>query len=144
MMPPARPAAPEGLLEAAVYAADLDAAEAFYGEVVGLEVLLRQKPRHVFFTAGETVVLVFNPAETVKPPAAGALPVPTHGAHGPGHICFRTPGAALDGWGEHLTRAGIEIEADFVWPNGARSIYVRDPAGNSVEFAEPKLWGFAA
>ena len=26
------------------------------------------------------------------------------------------------------------------WPNGARSIYVRDPAGNSLEFAEPALW----
>ena len=41
--------------------------------------------------------------------------------------------------------AGVAIEADFRWPGGdgvpgARSIYVRDPAGNSVEFAEPRLW----
>ena len=26
------------------------------------------------------------------------------------------------------------------WPNGARSLYFRDPAGNSVEIAEPRLW----
>ncbi len=137
-------AAPDGVLEAAVYAADLDAAEAFYGRVVGLDVMLRQAPRHVFFRAGGTVVLVFNPAETVKPPPADGLPVPPHGSTGPGHLCFRVPGRDLDAWAAHLAAAGIPIEADVSWPNGARSIYVRDPAGNSVEFAEPKLWGFAA
>ncbi len=141
-MPAARPEAPEGVLEAALYVEDLDAAEAFYGGIVGLDVMLRHKPRHVFFTAGETVVLVFNPAETVKPPAPGSLPVPPHGATGAGHICFRVPGEALDGWADQFVREGIDIEADFTWPNGARSIYVRDPGHNSVEFAEPKLWGF--
>ncbi len=135
---------PDGVLEAAVYAADLDAAEVFYGRVVGLDVMLRQAPRHVFFRAGGTVVLVFNPTETVKPPAAGSLAVPPHGATGAGHLCFRVPGTALDGWAGHLVAAGYPVEADVHWPNGARSIYVRDPAGNSVEFAEPKLWGFAA
>ena len=139
-----RPGAPEAVLEAAVYVEDLDAAEAFYGDVVGLDVMLRHKPRHVFFTAGETVVLVFNPTETVKPPAPGSLPVPPHGASGAGHICFRVPGAALDGWADHLAAECIDIEADFTWPNGARSIYVRDPGNNSVEFAEPKLWGVDA
>lgn len=141
-MPAARPEAPEGVMEVAVYVADLDAAEDFYGRVVGLGVMLRHKPRHVFFTAGETVVLVFNPAETVKPPEPGNLPVPPHGARGAGHICFRVPGAALDGWVDHLAAEHISVEADFTWPNGARSIYVRDPGDNSVEFAEPKLWGF--
>jgi catechol 2,3-dioxygenase-like lactoylglutathione lyase family enzyme len=38
--------------------------------------------------------------------------------------------------------AGVAIEADFRWPNGARSIYVRDPAGTSVELAERPLWRF--
>ena len=40
----------------------------------------------------------------------------------------------------HLEGAGIAIEADFEWPGGGRSLYVRDPAGNSVEFAEPRIW----
>ena len=53
---------------------------------------------------------------------------------------FAADAAALKAWHERLESAGIEIEADFEWPNGARSIYVRDPAGNSIEFAEPKLW----
>ncbi|MGN6582964.1 MAG: glyoxalase/bleomycin resistance/extradiol dioxygenase family protein, partial [Rhizobiaceae bacterium] len=25
--------------------------------------------------------------------------------------------------------------------SGGRSIYFRDPAGNSIEFAEPRIWG---
>ncbi|TIR45476.1 MAG: glyoxalase/bleomycin resistance/extradiol dioxygenase family protein, partial [Mesorhizobium sp.] len=24
---------------------------------------------------------------------------------------------------------------------GGRSIYIRDPSGNSIEFAEPRIWG---
>ena len=42
-----------------------------------------------------------------------------------------------------LREKGIAIEADFVWPGGGRSIYFRDPSGNSLEFGEPKIWGLA-
>lgn len=129
-----------GILEASVYAEDLDAAEAFYGEALGLVRIRRVRDRHVFFRAGPSVLLVFNPAETVKPPPPGALPVPPHGAHGPGHVCLAMDAAGLDAMHARLLHRGIEIEADFRWPNGARSIYIRDPAGNSVEFAEWRLW----
>jgi hypothetical protein len=37
----------------------------------------------------------------------------------------------------------VLIEADFEWPAGGHSIYFRDPAGNCLEFAEPKIWGLA-
>jgi hypothetical protein len=26
------------------------------------------------------------------------------------------------------------------WPNGALSIYFRDPAGNSIELVTPNIW----
>jgi catechol 2,3-dioxygenase-like lactoylglutathione lyase family enzyme len=29
---------------------------------------------------------------------------------------------------------------EFDWPNGAHSMYFRDPAGNSLEIAERALW----
>jgi catechol 2,3-dioxygenase-like lactoylglutathione lyase family enzyme len=137
-------APPDRVLETALYAADLDAAEAFYGGVVGLERVARAGGRHVFFRCGQGMLLVFNPAETAKPPGDPALPVPPHGAAGPGHMCFAAAAGALDGWRARLEAAGVAIEADFHWPGGARSIYVRDPAGNSVEFAEPGLWDFPA
>lgn len=128
------------VLETALYAADLDAAEAFYGGILGLPRLTRHADRHVFFRLDGAMLLIFNPAETVHPPAAGALPVPPHGALGPGHVAFAADAAELDALRARLEAAGIAIEADFAWPNGARSLYVRDPAGNSVEFAEPRLW----
>jgi len=133
-------AALEGILETALYADDLDAAEAFYGNVLGLARITRVGNRHVFFRCGDGVLLIFNAAETVKPPAAGALPVPSHGTQGKGHMCFRVGAPALEAWKAKLEAAGVAIEADIRWPNGARSFYFRDPAGNSLECAEPGLW----
>jgi catechol 2,3-dioxygenase-like lactoylglutathione lyase family enzyme len=42
---------------------------------------------------------------------------------------------------DKLRAAGVAIESDFHWPNGGRSIYFRDPAGNSLECAEAIIWG---
>jgi len=130
----------EGILETALYVDDLDAAEAFYGGVLGLEKVLRAGNRHVFFRCGPGILLIFNPSETIKPLSPDAVPVPPHGATGPGHACFRMSGEAIDRMVEKLNKAPIPIESDFRWSNGARSIYFRDPAGNSLECAESKLW----
>lgn len=134
------PSPPGAVLEAALYADDLDAAEAFYGGVLGLPRVLRAGNRHVFFRAGRTILLVFNPDETEVADPDAKLPVPPHGARGPGHLCFAASRAEIDAWRARLEAAGHPIEADFDWPNGARSIYFRDPAGNSLEMAEPRLW----
>ncbi len=133
---------PSGILETAIYASDLDAAEAFYRGVLGLERIARVEGRHVFFRCGEGVLLVFNPTETVKPPAADArLPVPPHGTQGRGHLCFRAEAGQIERWKAHLAAHEVPIEAELEWPQGGRSIYFRDPAGNSLEFAEPRIWG---
>jgi catechol 2,3-dioxygenase-like lactoylglutathione lyase family enzyme len=88
------------------------------------------------------MLLIFNPDVTERPPVQdGKLPVPTHGARGEGHVCFRASADEITAWRAHLEKEGVEIEADFEWPGGGRSIYFRDPAGNSIEFAEPRLWG---
>ena len=129
-----------GILEAAVYVDDLDVAAVFYGGILGLEMVGQQDGRHVFFRCGETIVLVFRAEETRKPAPSGGLPIPVHGATGAGHLCFAVDGASLDGWRQRLVDADVKIEADFRWDNGARSIYFRDPGGNSIELAEPRLW----
>lgn len=133
---------PTGILESALYAEDLDAAEAFYRDVLGLERISRVGNRHVFFRCGDGVLLIFNPEETVKPPAPDAkLPVPPHGMRGQGHVCFRATEEEIDRWKERLAEHGVALESEFEWPSGGRSIYFRDPAGNSIEFANPKIWG---
>ncbi len=123
------------ILEACVYAADLDAAEGFYAGVLGMEVIARVEGRHVFFRCGGRVFLVFNPAATVTGSA-----VPGHGATGPGHVCFAMAAKELDAWRGHLRARGVEIETEHAWPGGGRSLYVRDPAGNSVELGTPSIW----
>ena len=135
--------APEGILETVLYATDLEAAEHFYREKLGMEPFARVAKRHLFYRCGSQVLLIFNPDATALPPPADALPVPPHGAKGPGHLCFRASAADIQSWRERLEREGVAIEADFEWPGGGRSIYFRDPAGNCLEFAEPRIWGFS-
>ena len=132
---------PSAILETALYASDLGAAETFYTTVLGLTVYGRVAGRHVFFKCDNQMLLIFNPAATVAPPVSTALPVPPHGSHGQGHVCFRAEAQEIVAWKAHLEGKGIAIEADFVWPSGGRSIYFRDPAGNSIEFAEGRIWG---
>lgn len=132
----------EGVLETCLYAADLVAAEHFYGELLALPVFAREFGRHVFFRCGAEMLLVFNAERTST--AAGevdGVSIPLHGARGAGHVCFRVPEAELAAWRERLANARIAIEAEVRWPRGGVSLYVRDPAGNSVEFAPGSIWG---
>jgi catechol 2,3-dioxygenase-like lactoylglutathione lyase family enzyme len=133
---------PSAILESALYVTDLGAAEAFYGEVIGLERIARAEGRHVFFRCGKGVLLLFN-AEATRhaPPPDTRLPVPPHGTLGEGHLCFSATADEIDRWKTALEDRKVAIEADFEWPGGGRSIYFRDPSGNSIEFAEPRIWG---
>lgn len=133
---------PSAILESALYVTDLDASETFYGEVIGLERIAKVDGRHVFFRCGQGVLLLFD-AEATKhaPPPDARLPVPPHGTVGQGHLCFAATASEIAAWKAELARRGVEVEADFEWPAGGRSIYLRDPSGNSIEFAEPRIWG---
>jgi catechol 2,3-dioxygenase-like lactoylglutathione lyase family enzyme len=127
----------EQILETCLYASDLVAAEAFYRDVLGLEPFARKAGRHLFFRCGRRVLLLFDPEATSRPGAG----VPAHGAHGPGHVAFAVREAELDGWRDRLRAHGVAIEQEIAWPRGGRSLYFRDPAGNSLELASAGIWG---
>lgn len=131
---------PSAILEAALYVDDLDAAERFYGEVLDLTLIQRVEDRHVFYRIGNSVLLLFNPDQTEQPPTNPDLPVPPHGARGAGHVCLVLTRDEIATMRKHLLDWNVPLDAEFDWPNGAKSLYVRDPAGNSVEFAEGHLW----
>jgi catechol 2,3-dioxygenase-like lactoylglutathione lyase family enzyme len=126
------------VLETILYVDDLNAAEQFYGDVLGLELDSKKDGLFVFFKCGDGMLLLFEPK------AAGTgRNVPAHGARGPGHACFAVAEDDLDGWKRRLETAGVAIEQEMNWPRGGRSFYFRDPAGNSLELATPKIWGMA-
>lgn len=125
------------VLETCLYVDDLEAAEHFYAQVLGLEPFSRVQGRHTFFSCESGMFLLFNPAATEKP---GQI-VPSHGARGPGHVAFAIGAAEIPQWRERLQQYQVGIETEVRWPGGGHSLYFRDPAGNSVELTTPKTWG---
>lgn len=131
--PPVRARA---ILETVLYAPDVAAAEAFYTGVFGLTVALHMGSRGVALHCGDGVLLVFDPAAT----RADDQEVPSHGAEGPGHVAFTATADELPAWRAHLAARAVPVEREVTWPGGGTSLYLRDPAGNSVELAPPGLW----
>src|SRR5688572_19647308 len=128
------PLSPSAILETALYVDNLATARPFHEQILGLTVVDEQPGRHLFFRCGQGMLLLFIADACAVP--GGMLP--THGAQGPGHMAFTAAtDAELDAWQQHLHAHHIAIEATINWPNGGRSIYFRDPAGNSLEFATP-------
>jgi catechol 2,3-dioxygenase-like lactoylglutathione lyase family enzyme len=127
----------KSIIETGIYVDDLNAAETFYQTVLGLRVMAKEPGRHVFFQVGESsVLLAFRSEATLK-----GDPLPPHGATGPGHFALGIDRDSFDVWRKHLQEHGIAIEKEVEWPRGGRSLYFRDPAGNSVELITPGLWG---
>ena len=127
------------LLETAIYARDLEAARQFYEEILQLPFYSRKENRHVFFKLGNGMLLIFNPNSTRE---EGGL-MPPHGVEGACHVAFAVPESKLDCWRTRLQQYHIDIEQEITWPGGGRSLYFRDPAGNSVEITTPKIWRYS-
>ena len=126
------------ILETSLYVGDLDLAESFYTSALGLNLFAKEAGRHLFFKFGDQMLLIFNAAKTIE-----ETEVAPHGASGPGHVAFAVRLSELDRWASRLRARGIQIERDTAWPNGGRSLYFRDPAGNCLELASPLVWGMA-
>jgi catechol 2,3-dioxygenase-like lactoylglutathione lyase family enzyme len=126
-----------GVLETVLYARDLDRAVAFYVDVLGLALVSDNRPLSIALrVAPGVVVLIFDPDRSREP----GRPVPSHATEGPGHVAFMIDDDAYDSWLDALKAAGTPIEHEHTWNANARSIYVRDPAGNSVELITADIW----
>jgi catechol 2,3-dioxygenase-like lactoylglutathione lyase family enzyme len=127
----------KAVVETAIYVDDLNATEAFYGTIMGLPIIGKEPGRHVFFQVGEaTVLLAFLADATLK-----GDQLPRHGTTGPGHFALGVDTEAFCAWRNLLQGHSVAIEKEVEWPRGGRSIYFRDPAGNSVELVTPGVWG---
>lgn len=127
----------KSVIETSIYVDDLSAAERFYATVLGLNIVAKEAGRHVFFQVGDSsMLLAFNPETTRK-----GDHLPHHGAHGPGHFAMGIEPQSYEAWKKVLQDHHVPIEQEIDWPRGGKSIYFRDPSGNSVELVTPGVWG---
>ncbi|MCY3970926.1 MAG: VOC family protein, partial [Acidobacteria bacterium] len=62
----------------------------------------------------------------------------------PGHLAFGVTEDEIDLWRAHLESHDVPVEQEIDWGGSrGRSIYFRDPDGNSLEFATSALWGLS-
>ena len=125
---------PRGVYETVLYADDVSATARFYESVLGLRLVAGPDDLMAAIRLEDGgVLLIFDPQRASQPGRA----VP-HGAAGAGHVAFSV--AELDDAAVELRARGVELERETEWPPGGRSIYFRDPAGNSVELVEGEVW----
>jgi catechol 2,3-dioxygenase-like lactoylglutathione lyase family enzyme len=121
--------------ETVLYGSDVEAVALFYRDIVGLPLITSDPDLLAALRLpGGGVLLIFDPVAAAVP----GRPVPSHGTQGAGHVAFRVED--LNAWRAHLTDRHIEIEREIDWGPDRVSVYVRDPAGNSVEFVQGELW----
>ena len=90
-----------GILETILYVTDIERAERFYGEILGLTQIGKETNRHVFFRVGSGVLLLFR-AEVTRQ----AESVPPHGADGQVHVCLTTSPRDYEAWKLRLQQIG--------------------------------------
>ena len=130
-----------GVLETALYVADVERASTFYERLLGTRMLLEEPGRmRALDVAGRQVLLLFlTGASNRQNPVPGGV-VPPHDARGQIHLCFAIPADSLAAWETHLDALGVEVISRVHAERGGTSLYVRDPDGHLVEFATPGLW----
>lgn len=109
---------------------DVDAAVAFYTDVLGFSVLSRPAPPFADVVRGPLRLLLSGPQ------TSGARATPEKLA-GPGRNRIHLVVDDLDAELARLRVAGVEPLGDVVAGPGGRQFLVADPAGNPVEVFEP-------
>ena len=125
-----------GVLETALYVDDVERAVRFYEKIFGFEKIAGDERLWALSVEGRHVLLV------CKRGASLALGATAHDASGQQHLCFAVEAAELDRWEKWLAENKVEIIERRTWERGGRSLYFRDPAGNSVELITRGSWGF--
>lgn len=121
--------------ETCLYFQDLERAFEFYHGLLELPVISYVKDKHIFFRAGTSVLLCFNPedARTKKTP-------PPHYAHGKPHFALEVNAEDYEATKASLQKRGVKISDVVVWKNGQESFYFEDPAGNVGEVVPTGIW----
>jgi catechol 2,3-dioxygenase-like lactoylglutathione lyase family enzyme len=130
----------DGVLETALYTDDMERAQAFYEDVLGLKPIFVDPRLRAYGIAERSVLLIFKRGSTTETVTMPGGTIPPHDGQGPLHVAFAVGKDALAEWETHLAARGVAIEGETKWSRGGRSIYFRDPDGHLLELATPGLW----
>ena len=121
--------------ETCIYVNDLDSSRSFYHDALGMELISQVKDRHVFFRAGESVLLCFIASQTEK-----EVSLPPHGARGSIHFALEVERGEYEKAKDDILEKSINILHEHEWKQGLRSFYFHDPDKNLVEVIEKGVW----
>lgn len=128
-----------GMLETALYVADMARAREFYERVLGLSPIFADE-RLTAYAIGATVLLLFLKGGTTETVHLPGGTIPPHDGEGHNHYALAIAAVDLAAWEQRLAAHHIAIEGRTDWPRGGRSIYFRDPDGHLGELATPGIW----
>lgn len=121
--------------ETCIYVKDLKQARTFYHDLLGLRIIGYVENKHIFFRAGTSVLLCFNPEDSRNKKSP-----PPHFAVGKYHFAFEVSLEDYEEEKNRLIQKGIAITDEVVWRNGLKSSYFEDPAGNVLEIVPEGVW----
>lgn len=118
-----RPAAHLGLRHAALFVQAFDETRRFYTDLLGYQVEWEPDPDNVYLSSGtDNLALHRATEERSRETALDHL-----------GVLVKSPDE-VDAWARYLERHGVVLEAQpRTHRDGARSFYVKDPDGNTVQ-----------
>ncbi len=122
--------------ETCIYFRDIEKAKSFYHGILGFPIIGYLKEKHIFFRAGNSVLLCFNPDDSrlKKSP-------PAHFSEGKYHFAFEVLPNEYEAHKREIESKGVKIIDRLVWQNGQESFYFEDPVGNVLEIVPLGVWG---
>ena len=127
------------IVETSIYSSNLEEMKNFYVDYLGLEFVSEERERHIFLKAGKSMLLIFNPDNTLND--INNI-FPRHGIVSPPsiiHFALEIKIEHYQEWKKLLEKNKIMIEKVLQIGN-SKSIYFRDPSGNLVELITSNAW----
>lgn len=121
--------------ETCIYTTKLTEAKQFYHGLLRLPVISEAEGKHIFFRAGRSVLLCFNPDDSRQKKSP-----PAHFAEGNYHFAFEVPLQEYESHKKEIGEQGIPIIDTVTWKNGLESFYFNDPFGNVLEILPEGVW----
>src|SRR5690625_7709110 len=108
-----------GIIETFLYAENLDEVRDFYTLLPGLKLVAEEEGRHLFFSCGSQMLLIFNPAHTsIEQTDVDGQIVPLHGSRGGAHVAFSIKKEDLRKWRDCFHENQKTDEVRGTCPNG--------------------------